>query len=89
MRAAIQFVCSLAQLRSSFSSNGPSSTKGERVGKIASEPVVQLSHEKSITMEHTGPRSRNTFIHHVQSVRSRPRIANDSNGATGLCEQPL
>jgi hypothetical protein len=39
MRAAIQFVCSLAQLRSSFSS---SSTKGERVGEIAAKAVVQL-----------------------------------------------
>ena len=39
-------------------------------------------HEKSITVKDTGPRSRNTFIHHVQSVRSRPRIANDSNGGT-------
>ena len=31
--------------------------------------------EKSITMEHTGPRNRNTFVHHVESACSCPRIA--------------
>ena len=39
---------------------------------IRAKAVVQ---EKSITMEHTGPRNRNTFVHHVESARSRPRIA--------------
>ena len=37
--------------------------------------IRELFPKKSITMEHTGPRNRNTFVHHVESARSRPRIA--------------
>ena len=47
---------------------------GERGANL--RDVQPLLNEKSITVSlYAGPRSRNTFIHHVQSARSRPRIA--------------
>jgi hypothetical protein len=46
--------------------------------------------KKSITMEHTGPRNRNTFVHHVESARSRPRIAcTRQQWRQVWCEPPL